>query len=124
MSFIGTAKVSTDALGQLVSRKQAIGLDHIALGVDPFGLNWVEPGTLSGQQEGQDPHAFARLLDWLVVFPDPAPHLFADMPGGVIPDQQPTGLALLCQASTAPLQKLGRDVTDGAPRHKAQPDLV
>ena len=45
MSFIGTAKVSTDALGQLVSRKQAIGLDHIALGVDPFGLNWVEPGV-------------------------------------------------------------------------------
>jgi phage/plasmid-associated DNA primase len=46
MRLIGTSKVSTDPFSQLVSRKQAIGLDHIALSMDPFGLNGVEPWAL------------------------------------------------------------------------------
>ncbi len=33
---MGTAKVSTDPFGQLVSRKQPIGLDHIAFSVVRF----------------------------------------------------------------------------------------
>jgi hypothetical protein len=64
---MGTSKVSTDPFSQLVSRKQPIRLDHIAFSVDPFGLNRVEPGALRRQQERQDTHAFARLLDLLVV---------------------------------------------------------
>ena len=64
---MGTAKVSTDPFSQLVSREQPISLDHIAFSMDPFGLNRVEPWARLWQQEGQDAHAFARLLDLLVV---------------------------------------------------------
>jgi uncharacterized protein len=71
MRLIGRTIGSTHALGQLFSGKQAIGLDHIALAVDPFGLNRVQPGALRRQQEGQDTHACARLLDVLVVLTNP-----------------------------------------------------
>ena len=47
MRLRSTSIVSTNPLSQLVGRKQAIGLDNVALAVDPFGFNRVEPGTLS-----------------------------------------------------------------------------
>lgn len=101
MGFIRTTKVGTDALRQLTSRKQAIEFHDVALGMDPFGFNRVQPGTLGRQQERQDAHAFARLLDLLIVRPYPGPYGLALMPGGVIPDQEPVGLALLAQTFTA-----------------------
>jgi hypothetical protein len=33
----------------------------------PFGFNRIEPGTLRGQQERQNPHTLVRLFDLLVV---------------------------------------------------------
>ena len=63
MRLIGSTIVSADTLSQLFGGKQAIGLDHVALAVDPFGFNRVEPGALCRQQKGQDMHACARQLD-------------------------------------------------------------
>src|SRR5215831_9207578 len=123
MWFIRTSKVGTDAFRQLTSRKQAIQFHDVALGMHPFGFNRVEPGALGRQQEGQDPHAVARLLDRSVVSTDPGAHGLALMPGGVIPDQEPMGLALLQQAFAAPVQELGGEGADGPSGHEAQPDL-
>jgi hypothetical protein len=123
MWFIRTTKVGTDAFRQLASRKQPIEFHNVALGMHPFGFNRVKPRALGRQQERQDPHAVARLLDRSVVSTDPGAHGLALMPGGVIPDQQPMGLALLKQALAAPVQELGSDGADGPSGHEAQPDL-
>src|SRR5690242_491372 len=97
MCFIGAPKVRTDPFSQLRGRKQAPRFNHGSLPMDPFRLNRIEPGTLSGQTERQDTHAFACLFDLLVVFSDPTSHDCADMPGGIIPDQQPGSFALSSQ---------------------------
>ena len=89
----------------------------------PFGFNRVEPGTLRRQQERQNAHAFAGLLDLLVVLADPGAHGLTLMPGGIIPDQEPVRLPLLEQALAAPLQELGGDRADRSSGHEAQPDL-
>ena len=123
MRFIGTAKVGTDTFCQLLSRQQAIVFDDIALGMHPFGLNRIEPGTFRGQQERQNAHAFARLLDLLVVLAYPGAHGLTLMPGGIIPDQEPVGLAFCEQALATPLQELGGDGAHRASGHEAQPGL-
>ena len=53
MRFIRTAKVGTDPLRQLASGKPPVMLDHVALGMHPFGFNGIEPGTLRRQQKGR-----------------------------------------------------------------------
>jgi hypothetical protein len=124
MRFIGTAKVSTDALGQVLGGKQAIVLNHVAFAMHPFGLNWVEPRALRRQQEGQDPHAAARLLDLLVVLANPGANGLTLMPGGILPDQEPVGLALLEQTLAAPVQELRADRAYRSSADKTQPHLL
>ena len=121
MRFIRTTEVGADPLRQLAGRQQAIEFHDVALGMHPFGFNRIEPGALGGQQEGQDAHPFACLLDLLIVCSYPGAHGLALLPGGIVPDQEPMGLALLEQPLAAPLQKLGGDSTDRAPSDEAQP---
>src|SRR6266700_2132126 len=123
MRFIRTAKVGTDPLRQLASGQHPVVLDYVALGMHPFGFDRIEPGTLRGQQERQNPHALACLFDLLIVLANPAANGLTLMPGGVIPDQEPVGLALFEQALAAPLQELGRDGAHWSSRHKPQPGL-
>lgn len=78
--------MSTNTLGQLLCREQAIRFHNGPLRMDPFGLNGVEPGVLGGQETRQDANAFPRLFDLLMVLPDPIPNHFAHMPGSVIED--------------------------------------
>ena len=124
MSFIRASKVRTNALGQLLGGKQAISLDHLAFGMHPLRLNRVEPGTFGRQKTGQNTHPCARLLDQAVVLSDPGPHQLAHVKGGIIPDQQPVGLALRLQLGATPRQKLGGDGTHRATIHKAQRQLT
>src|SRR5947209_11398284 len=119
MSFIGTSKVSTDTLSQLCGGKQPIVLNHIAFAVDPFRLNRVKPGALRRQQEGQDTHTCAGLLDLLVVLANPGTHSLTLVPGGIIPDQEPVGFSLRGQPLTTPVQELGGDGADRSSRDKA-----
>ena len=72
--------MGTNALGQLLGSKQALRFDDGLFPMHPLGLNGIEPGTLSGQQEGQDTHPFACLLHLLIVFSDPGAHHEAFMP--------------------------------------------
>src|SRR5258706_11529127 len=87
--FIRTSKVSTDPFSKLLSCQQSIVLNHVAFAMHPLGLDGIEPGTFGRQKERQNAYSFSGLSDLLVVLTNPGAYLLADMPGGVIPDQQP-----------------------------------
>src|SRR3712207_6618879 len=90
MLIVRTLECRADPPGQLVGTEQTRGLDHLALAVNPFGLDGVEPRALLGQQTSDDPHStMTTLFDFSVVRTDPAPDLTAYVPAGVIPDQHP-----------------------------------
>ena len=118
-----TAKVRTDPIGKFLSRQQASRLDDLALAMHPVRLDAVEPGALAGQVAGDDADPLALLPDGLVVVADPAAHLFADVPRGIIPDHEQRLFAQLGQLGAAPSQVLRGDSTDRAILDKAQPDL-
>ena len=63
-----------------------------ALAMGPFGLDPIEPRALDRQ--GTHHHtAAASLLDMPVVRLEPRPHGLADVPRGIVPDQQQGGFA-------------------------------
>ena len=115
--------MSTNAFSQLLGREHPIRLHYGLLRMDPLRFNGIEPGALCGEQERQDTYALARPLDLLIVLANPLPHHLADMPGGVVPDQQPLPFSLGCQALTTRLQELDRDRAHRSSGDKAQPDL-
>ena len=124
MGIRRTVIVGTDTLDQLLGGEQAVGFNHSALAMHPFGLNRIQPGALCGQKQRQNAHAFARGFHLLVVFTNPGAHELTAMPGGVVPDQQPCSLSLGLQCGAAPGQKLRRDVTHRTPIDKAQGHLI
>ena len=63
-----------------------------ALAMDPFGLDPIEPGALNRQGTHHQATA-AGLLDVPVVRLEPGPHGLADVPRGIVPDQQQGGFA-------------------------------
>src|SRR5918994_2854757 len=88
-----TSENPANPLGKLVSAKQTIGLDHFALAVDPLRLDGVQPGALLGQQAAYNPHSFSTMLDSAIMFTEPAPDLFGDVPACVVPDEKQHPLA-------------------------------
>src|SRR5712664_3032003 len=104
MWLIGTSKVGTDSCSKLFGSKQPIMFDHIAFGMDPFGLNGIEPGTFRGQKQRQNTHALPLDFDQAVVLSDPGPHHLARMKGGIIPDEQKGAscFALVVACNTTP----------------------
>jgi hypothetical protein len=79
--------------------------------------------ALRRQQERQNAHTLAGLFDLLIMLANPAPNGLTFMPGGVIPDQEPVGLALFEQALAAPVQELGGDGAHRSARNAPQPGL-
>ncbi len=124
MRFISTSIISADALGQLASRKQPIGFDDVAFAMNPFRFDRVEPGAFGGQKAGQDANAFARVLDLEVVLSDEGSYHFGDVPGSVIPDEEPMTQAFLGQPVTTPVQELDRDGGNRATRDKSEPQVI
>ncbi|PZW28339.1 hypothetical protein EI42_03093 [Thermosporothrix hazakensis] len=124
MSFISTSIIDTNALGELLGRKQAITFDHLSLAMNLFGLNRIQPEAFRGQEEGQETYPLARLLDMLIVLPDPVFDHLGAVPTGVIPDQKPVPLPLLLQLLASPLKKRNGDGTHWASRHQTQPHLI
>jgi hypothetical protein len=59
--------MGTNAFSELFGREQGVGFNDGSFPMDPLWLNRIEPGTFGGQEEGQNAHAFARLLDLLVI---------------------------------------------------------
>src|ERR1700730_9472167 len=117
MRLRGRSIISADPLDQLFGGEQAILLDDIALAVVPLGFNRIEPGTFCGQIQGQDTHAFLSFLDLDIMLTNPGAYDLAIMPRSVIPNQQPCSLAPFLQLYTAPLQKLGSNVTNWSSHH-------
>src|SRR5829696_9016168 len=82
-----TVEDPTDPLGQLVSCEQPVGLDHLALAMDPLGLYRVEPRALLGQKAYDDPHSRDAVFDFSVMRGNPGgAHLFGSVPASVVPD--------------------------------------
>ena len=98
-----------DAISELADR-QAIGFADTPFAVDPFGLDGVEPGAL-GQVAGEDADT-GGLLDLAVVVADPGPHLVADVPGGVVPDQEEGRLPVCLELAAAPVEIVDGDGAD------------
>src|SRR5258708_18677165 len=121
---MGAVEVSTDPVSDLLGAEQPCWLDDGTLAMHTLGLNRVEPRTFDRQVAGHDPHALPLLLDCSVVGADPGADPFADMPGGVIPDQHPHAGACRMQSGAAPRQEL---LGDGAHRlaiDEAQPHAL
>src|SRR5215210_2454811 len=112
------------SLSQLVSCEESVGLDHLALGMNPLGLNRVEPRALFGQKAAYDPHSFATVFDFPVVRGNPLCDLLGDVPGSVVPDQYPNPLARRLKLLAAPREEAGGYPAHGAAIHEAQPYLL
>lgn len=106
MRFVGTAEAPAYPIVEFVSAEQPLGLYHLSLAVDPFGLDRVELRTLLGKQAGHYAHSAAAISDLAVVGGDPVTHLTAFMPAGVVPDQKQGLLGPLFELLAAPRKKL------------------
>ena len=118
-----TAIIVTDALGEFPGGEFARRLNNRSFAVQPAGLNGIEPGALGGQAADEKPEA-PRAFRVAIVLSNPSPDGGAGMPRGIIPDQDPGGLASRVQPGTGPSQELGREGRDGAVCDKAQPDVL
>ena len=85
----------------------------------------VEPWALLGQQATDDPYTLSdAFLDPAVMLRDPGAHLFACMPAGVVPHQDPNLLAQRTQLPRAPFKELGCDPAERAAINEPQPRLL
>ena len=82
MLVVRTIKDTTNPIGKFVCSKQSIGLYNFSLAVHPLRLDGVQPRALLGQKTAHDPNPFAARFDPSVVFAQPSPHLFGDVPTG------------------------------------------
>src|SRR5215216_3304242 len=124
MLVMRTIEGSANPVGEFVSPQQTVGFDDLALAVNPFRLDGIEPRALLGQKAAYDPHPFAAVFDAAVVLAEPAPHLFGDVPASVVPDEKQHFLVHRFELLAAPLKKLSRYGTDGPPIHEPQPRLI
>src|SRR4051794_35736257 len=115
MGLMGAAVGVGDAIGEVLDGQQAIGFDDAAFAVDPGGFDGVEPGALNWQVAGDDPNTDAALLDLAAVVTDPVTHQLADVPGGIVPDQEQGVLAGRLEFAAAPVQIVDGDSTDRPP---------
>src|SRR5215212_5245239 len=92
-------------LGKLVCSEEPLRLHDLALGVHPLGLDRVQPRALLRKQATHDPHPAPALFDFSVVFSEPSPHLFGDMPARVVPDEQQRLLSRRLELLAAPRKK-------------------
>ena len=89
-------------------------------------LPWTHLGSIRLSQglltrQGTHHHAAAAcLLDVPIVRLEPRPHGLADVPRGIIPDQQQGSFAFRGQPCRQPGEKLRRHRTDWPPIHKAE----
>lgn len=61
MRLMDTAEDPADPIGQLIGDEQPIGLDDLALGVDPHRLYRVQPRALLGKKADDNAYPQAAL---------------------------------------------------------------
>ena len=93
MLVMGATKRPAHPVGEFVRAQQSVELHDLALAMNPFGLDGVQPRTLLRQKATDDPHSTAALLHFSVVFAQPVPDLPGDVPACVVPDQKKSLLA-------------------------------
>src|SRR5215218_8250730 len=123
MLVVRTIEDTTNPIGKFVCSKQSIGLYNFSLAVHPFGLDGVQPRAPFGQKTAHDPNPFAALFDPSVVFAEPSPHLFGDVPRSVVPDQKKDLLAKSFELLGTPLKKAGGYGTHRPAIDEPQPRL-
>src|SRR5215211_2321579 len=111
-------------IGEFVGAKEPVGLDHLALAVNPFGFYGVQPRALLGQKAAYDPHSFAAAFDLAVVLAEPSSDLAAYVPGSVVPDEEQNLPAKSFKLFATPLEESGRYPTDGPTIHEPEPRLI
>src|SRR3954462_6646621 len=124
MWLMGAAVGVGDAVGELLDGEQAVGFDDAALAMDPGRLDGIEPRALDGQVAGDDADPIAALLDLSVVVADPGTDLLADVPGGVVPDQEQRLLVGRLEFPAAPVEVVDGDGAPGPTIHETQPHPV
>ena len=124
MSMMGTVEGGADALDQFGGWQQTSRFDDAPLAMHPLGLDGIQPRRLDRQIARDDPHPRAGQLDLAVVTADPGADLTADMPGGVVPDQQQGLFTERLKFTAAPGQVPRRERTDWAAIHKPEPGLL
>ena len=102
MRRIGAVEGGAGPFGGLAGGARAVGRAGAALAVDPLGRDRVAPGALDRQPTNDDPHSGLTAPDPPIVLTEPGAHPPADMPGGVVPDEQQRGGAARRQRVAAP----------------------
>src|SRR5829696_3279943 len=93
--------------------------------VNPLGLYGVEPWAPFRQQAADDPHpSCSALFDLPVMRGDPLSNLLGDVPGGVVPDQNPNLLARRLKLLAAPPKEPRGYRAHGTTVHEAHPHLL
>src|SRR3954469_24626690 len=80
-------EVFADPLADLRRRQLPVRLQDRPLAMDPARLDRVEPRALDRQGAGHDPHPALTLAPPVMLL-DPGPDPPADVPAGIVPDQQ------------------------------------
>src|SRR5512132_2676596 len=123
MLFVSTVEDRANPVSELVSTEQPLGLDYLAFAMNPLRLDGIEPRTLGGQQRWHYPDPSAAGFDTAVVGADPAPHLSAFVPRGVVPNKKQDLVAPPLEPVAAPPKKACGYGTHRAAVHEPQPGL-
>src|SRR5215213_8801852 len=122
MFVVGTVENLANSIGKLVCSEKSVGFDHLALAVNPLRFDGVQPRALLRKQATDDPYPLTALFDSAVVGTEPTPHLFGDVPTGVVPDENENLLAANgFELSHAPLEKARRYRRNRPPVHEPDP---
>src|SRR5687767_10522830 len=105
MLVMRTTKCPAYPLCEFVRVQQSIELHHLALAMNPFGLDGVQPRALLRQKATDDPYPTAALLHFSIVFAEPSSDLPGDVPACVVPDQKKGLLAKSLEPLAAPREK-------------------
>jgi len=106
--------IATETLSRFCARQFTGGFGDGALARHPCRFNAIEPRAF-GRQLTDHQATATGALDPLVMSPDPGPDGAADVPGGVVPDQQERRLAIVGPPCSQPPEKLGGHQTDWPP---------
>src|SRR5919112_3625653 len=120
---MSAAEDPANPVGELVSTEQPLGLNYLTFAMNPLRLDGIEPWALGGQQTRQYPDPMAAGFDLAVVGGDPASHLMAFMPGGVVPDKKQSFLTPLSEPVATPPKKPCGYGAHRAAVHEPQPGL-
>jgi hypothetical protein len=125
MLVMWTSEDPADPICELISTEQPLGLCDLAFAMNPLGLYRIEPRALGRQQAGHYAHpSFATtVFDSAVVGGDPASHLSAFVPGGIVPDKKQGLLASLPKPVAAPREELRGYGAHRPTIHEPKPSL-